>query len=274
MLTYNEDDSAMYIENFSVEKGHLYATYRKDNNQMAKVDLGQVIGPVGPKGDTGADGYTPVKGTDYFTEADKQEIASAAAEIVPIPDSLPNPKALTFTGAATGTYDGSAPLTVNIPEGGDGTGGGGETFTGQWEELVNHTVTADEATAASITFTQANYPKINGNKTLLVEIKKPSAVSTPWFNVKAGNIEVLNPETGSWEYWRGVATVHNGQWVQKHQSGTNPNNTDSLSPSYIFNNSDTLGVRNKAYVNYTSVGLNSYTKFLEEGTTIKIYGGK
>lgn len=31
---------------------------------------------------------------------------------------IPNPNALTFTGAVTGTYDGSAPLTVNIPEGG------------------------------------------------------------------------------------------------------------------------------------------------------------
>ena len=43
---------------------------------------------------------------------------------VNIPTTLPNPNALTFTGAATGTYDGSAPLTVNIPEGGGGTGGG------------------------------------------------------------------------------------------------------------------------------------------------------
>lgn len=41
-----------------------------------------------------------------------------------VPASLPNPNALTFTGAATGTYDGSAPLTVYIPIG--GTGGGTE----------------------------------------------------------------------------------------------------------------------------------------------------
>lgn len=102
----------MYIENFSVEKGHLYAAYRKENNQMAKVDLGQVIGPAGPKGDT------PVKGTDYFTEADKQEIAEQAAGLVSIPNKLPNPNALTFTGAVTGSYDGSAQLNVNIPQGG------------------------------------------------------------------------------------------------------------------------------------------------------------
>ena len=32
-----------------------------------------------------------------------------------IVETLPNPKALTFTGAVTGSYDGSAPLSVNIP---------------------------------------------------------------------------------------------------------------------------------------------------------------
>lgn len=32
-----------------------------------------------------------------------------------LPTTLPNPNALTFTGAASGTYDGSAPVTINIP---------------------------------------------------------------------------------------------------------------------------------------------------------------
>ena len=34
---------------------------------------------------------------------------------VDIPTALPNPNALTFTGAVTGSYDGSAPLEVEIP---------------------------------------------------------------------------------------------------------------------------------------------------------------
>lgn len=34
---------------------------------------------------------------------------------VDIPKTLPNPNAITFTGAVTGSYDGSAPLSVNIP---------------------------------------------------------------------------------------------------------------------------------------------------------------
>lgn len=33
-----------------------------------------------------------------------------------IPTALPNPQALTFTGGATGTYDGSSAKTINIPE--------------------------------------------------------------------------------------------------------------------------------------------------------------
>ena len=32
-----------------------------------------------------------------------------------IPTALPNPDAITFTGAVTGSYDGSAPMSVNIP---------------------------------------------------------------------------------------------------------------------------------------------------------------
>ena len=41
-----------------------------------------------------------------------------------LPTALKNPKALTFTGAATGTYDGSEALTVNIPAGGASGSGG------------------------------------------------------------------------------------------------------------------------------------------------------
>ena len=42
----------------------------------------------------------------------------ALIDAITIPEVLPNPNALTFTGAVTGSYDGSAPLEVNIPNGG------------------------------------------------------------------------------------------------------------------------------------------------------------
>lgn len=41
-----------------------------------------------------------------------------AKEVATKEDKLPNPHALTFSGAVSGTYDGSEPLTVEIPEGG------------------------------------------------------------------------------------------------------------------------------------------------------------
>ena len=50
--------------------------------------------------------------------ADAKAVGDALAEkadISDIPTALPNPNALTFTGAVTGSYDGTTPMTVNIP---------------------------------------------------------------------------------------------------------------------------------------------------------------
>lgn len=47
----------------------------------------------------------------------------ALIDAISVPDKLPNPNTLTFTGAVTGSYDGSAPLSVEIPSGGGGSGG-------------------------------------------------------------------------------------------------------------------------------------------------------
>ena len=38
----------------------------------------------GEQGPAGADGYTPVKGVDYYTEADKQEIVAAVVAALPV----------------------------------------------------------------------------------------------------------------------------------------------------------------------------------------------
>ena len=39
-------------------------------------------------------------------------------DAITVPDKLPNPNALNFTGSVSGSYDGSAPLEVEIPSGG------------------------------------------------------------------------------------------------------------------------------------------------------------
>lgn len=70
---------------------------------------------------------TPAINTTYYLSSDNMiargnEIATLNGYVktmidtdVDIPTTLPNPNPLTFTGAVTGSYDGSEPLTVEIP---------------------------------------------------------------------------------------------------------------------------------------------------------------
>ena len=70
---------------------------------------------------------TPNINTTYYLSSDNMiargtEIATLNGYVknmidtaVKIPEALPNPNAITFTGAVTGSYDGSEPLSVNIP---------------------------------------------------------------------------------------------------------------------------------------------------------------
>ena len=61
-MTYNESGEAMYVDHFTVENGRLNAYY-KDGDKMAKVDLGNVVGPQGAKGDTGPQGVPGISPT-------------------------------------------------------------------------------------------------------------------------------------------------------------------------------------------------------------------
>lgn len=83
-------------------------------------------GDKGDKGDTGATGAAGATGADgksaYEYAQDggytgtEAEFAAKLAQEMPL--TLPNPNALTFTGAVEGSYDGSEPVTVAIPSGG------------------------------------------------------------------------------------------------------------------------------------------------------------
>lgn len=47
--------------------------------------LASLKGEKGDPGEKGEDGYTPVKGVDYYTEEDKEGLAKEVLEIVPLP---------------------------------------------------------------------------------------------------------------------------------------------------------------------------------------------
>lgn len=50
--------------------------------------LSALKGPKGDTGATGAPGYTPVKGTDYFTESDKTELVNAVLSALPAAEGV------------------------------------------------------------------------------------------------------------------------------------------------------------------------------------------
>ena len=102
-----------------------------------------------------------------------------ASQITGLPTSLKNPYAITFTGAATGTYDGSRAVTINIPttgattkaslviqlNGGTTEGDDKFTFNGGTTKTVNITPASIGAAAAShgthVTYS-TTAPKANG----------------------------------------------------------------------------------------------------------------
>ena len=91
-----------------------------------------------------------------YTGTEAEFSAKLAAE------KFANPYSLTFTGAAAGSYDGSEPLTVNIPSGGGGSGGGEAEFP-NWRLIKTISFSAD------IGFVEFNTDD-NGNTFSLKEI--------------------------------------------------------------------------------------------------------
>ena len=98
-----------------------------------------------------------------YTGTETEFAAKLAAEF---PTTLPNPNALTFTGAVTGSYDGSNPMTVKIPHGtinvkdfgavGDGTTDDTTTI----QEAID---TAETRGIATVYFPRGTY-KVSADK--------------------------------------------------------------------------------------------------------------
>ena len=89
-------------------------------------------------------------------------------------EKLPNPYSLTFKGAVEGSYDGSAPLEVEIPEGGSG---------GEWKVLQE---TVLESDVAEICLTDINVQELTVIATVRVNDADNSITNT----VAAGQLWV------------------------------------------------------------------------------------
>lgn len=72
---------------------------------------------------------------EYVTDTELEE--KGYAQTSDIPTTLPNPNKLTFTGAVSGEYDGSAPLSIEVPQGGGIT-------DDTWYKLYDNTIILEE----------------------------------------------------------------------------------------------------------------------------------
>ena len=75
------------------EAADLSNYYTKDevDDAIAAIELQK-----GEKGDSGEDGYTPVKGVDYYTEAEKQALIEEIIEQIPAGEALPASEEVEF----------------------------------------------------------------------------------------------------------------------------------------------------------------------------------
>lgn len=95
-------------------------------------------GSKGDKGETGANGKDGADGKSAYAYAVEGGYTGTEAEFAAklAAEKFANPNALTFTGAVSATYDGSAPVSVEIPSGGGSSGGS----TAEWQLLGTYTM--------------------------------------------------------------------------------------------------------------------------------------
>ena len=125
-FTYS-DFTAEQLAALKGEKGDTGATGPQGpkGEQGPKGDTGDTgphgdtgpVGPAGPQGHAGADGAPGADGKSAYQYAQDGGYHGTEAEFAAklAQEKFANPNALTFTGAVTGSYDGSMAVSVEIP---------------------------------------------------------------------------------------------------------------------------------------------------------------
>ena len=228
-------------------------------------------GATGPAGDDGKSAYAyAVEGGYTGTEA---EFAAKLAQ-----EKFANPNALTFTGAVTGSYDGSAAVTVEIPSGGGGdnpwrliktvtlaetvksitvdTDNDGNTFSLS-EIYINTNVTNSEDQTVATSFSL----KINGKNTHSIGTTSPMNILCGKTGETGRNwiwIISLNPLLVLHGTWITTNTA-SGKTVQCFQ--TNELTSTQLNPHSVGEKITSI-----------TIGGTSSASYFSAGSIFRIYG--
>ena len=91
-------------------EGYATEAYVQNYHDNTKQDIITDLATIRSGASKGATAVQPEAGKGLFSGS-----YNDLTDKPTIPTALPNPSAITFTGAVTGSYDGSAAMTVNIP---------------------------------------------------------------------------------------------------------------------------------------------------------------
>ena len=120
--TSGEDGGYYTPEVTQTSENTMQVAFTPSKTSMPAVSGKEITLPAGQKGDKGDTGNAGADGKSAYAYAVEGGYTGTEAEFAAklAQEKYANPEALTFTGAATGSYDGSQPLTVNIPSGAGG----------------------------------------------------------------------------------------------------------------------------------------------------------
>lgn len=194
-----------------------------------------------------------------------------------IPDKLPNPNALTFTGAVTGSYDGSAPLSVSIPSGEGGTGGGGDVFeligeatSSGVSDAVGLTIPFDGSLYKTIVAYAYNLPAGN-QKRIIIRNKKVWYDGSPlgWNGVKDTYVNSMTNMSNTWGFF-GAAIDVGGKLFALGAAEAHTNGGHGYFRFYPQNGA--LPTLSLSGCKFISLDCNSNSDIIPDGCSLIVWG--
>lgn len=289
-------ESKQYIDTGVVASGssgttdHTQLTNRDAENQHPMSAITGLLGALGGKVSV-ADiiNNLTTNASNKPLSAAQGVALKALIDAIRIPEKLPNPNALTFTGAVEGSYDGSAAKTINIPSGG-----------GEPEYDYEKVIVLDEAVTSYIidTFDDGTPLALSSLEVISVTTNKTAAtvsvnILTDLPNsVNAGklNANTIGGYTGAekWMYFWLEAKIKNGEcradfasavnltrYINFYSGISSNNSFNHIKhiPAITFSNDTTEIFPNKA-TKFMSVEISVPAGSMESGSMIRIRGVK
>lgn len=155
-------------------------------------------------------------------------------------------------------------------------GGGVEKcdFEKEMGLIIDYTINAEEAQLSKIEFTQEKYPLLKDLKTIWFSLIKPNNATDDnrWMQVVCGNVLAINFGSTP-KSCVGIAMAKNGYWLNGTFFNSNPNLIAEAKIGLAFNHSNMNDIKiNKKWEPFNQITIQSYGKFLQEGTRIRIWG--